>query len=146
MKLATLLLVALTLAGFPALGQQYPNRTIRIVVGFSPGGGTDVSARVVGRKLSESLGQSVVIENRPGASGNTAVGLVAKSAPDGYTLLFSSSAIAFPSLFTNIPFDVNKDLAFISLVAMGPSVLVVHPSLPVKDVKQFIAFARLRPK
>ena len=147
MKLATLLLLALcTLSGFPALGQQYPSRAIRIVVGFSPGGGTDVSARVIGKKLTESLGQPVVIENRAGASGNTAAGLVAKSPPDGYTLLFSSSAIAFPSLFTNIPFDVNKDLAFISLVAMGPSVLVVHPSLPVKDVKQLVALARLRPK
>jgi tripartite-type tricarboxylate transporter receptor subunit TctC len=147
MKLTTLLLLALlTLAGLPALGQQYPNRTIRIVVGFSPGGGTDVSARVIGRKLNESLGQPVVIENRPGASGNTAAGLVAKSAPDGHTLLFASSAIAFPSLFTNLPFDVNKDLAFISLVAMGPSVLIAHPSLPVKDVKQLVALARSRPK
>ena len=113
---------------------------------YPPGGGTDVSARVVARKLNESLGQSVVIENRPGASGNTAAGLVARSAPDGHTLLFASSAIAFPILFTNLPFDVNKDLAFISLVAMGPSVLVAHPSLPVKDVKQLVALARTRPK
>src|SRR5262245_51475702 len=146
MKPATLLLLALTLAVTPALSQQYPNRTIRIVVGFSPGGGTDVSARVVGRKLNESLGQPVVIENRPGASGNTAAGLVVKSVPDGHTLLFASSAIAFPSLFTNLPFDVNRDLAFISLVSMGPSVLVAHPSLPVKDVKQLVALARSRPK
>ena len=147
MKLATLSLLALSLAvAVPAAGQQYPNRAIRVVVGFSPGGGTDVSARIIGRKLNESLGQPVVIENRPGASGNTAAGLVAKSAPDGYTLLFASSAIAFPSLFTNIPFDVNKDLAFISLVAMGPSVLIAHPSLPVKDVKQLVALARARPK
>jgi tripartite-type tricarboxylate transporter receptor subunit TctC len=129
-----------------AHAQQYPNRPIRIIVGFGAGGGVDVSARVVGKKLSESFNQAVVVDNRPGASGNAAGGLVAKSPPDGYTLYMASSAIAFPSLFPNVPFDVNKDFAPVSLVAMGPSVLVAHPGLPVRDIKSFLALARSRPK
>ena len=101
----------------PAAAQQYPNRAIRIIVGYSPGGGVDVSARAIARKLTDTLGQPIVVENRPGASGNAAAALVAKSPPDGYTLFMASSIIAFPSLFPNIPFDINKDLAPISLVA-----------------------------
>jgi tripartite-type tricarboxylate transporter receptor subunit TctC len=134
-----------TLLCLPAFAQQYPNRAIRIVVGYSPGGGVDVSARAVGKKLSESLGQPIVVENRPGASGNAAAAMVAKSPPDGYTLFMASSIIAFPGLFPNIPFDIHKDLAPISLVAMGPSVLVAHPSLPVHDVKQLVALAKAKP-
>jgi len=129
-----------------AQAQQYPNHPIRIIVGFGAGGGVDVSARVVGKKLSESFNQAVMVDNRPGASGNAAGGLVAKSPPDGYTLYMASSAIAFPSLFPNAPFDVNKDFAPVSLVAMGPSVLVAHPGLPVRDIKSFLALARSRPK
>jgi tripartite-type tricarboxylate transporter receptor subunit TctC len=140
---AVLTMLASTL---PATAQPYPSRAIRVVVGYSPGGGVDVSARAIGKKLSESLGQPVVVENRPGASGNAAAAMVAKSAPDGYTLFMASSIIAFPSLFPNLAFDVNKDLLPISLVAMGPSVLVVHPSLPVNDVKQLVALAKARPK
>lgn len=141
-----ILLVSNVLLCLPAGAQQYPNRAIRIVVGYSPGGGVDVSARAIGKKLSETLGQPIVVENRPGASGNAAAALVAKSPPDGYTLFMASSIIAFPSLFPNIPFDINKDLAPISLVAMGPSVLVSHPSLPAQDVKQLVALAKAKPQ
>jgi len=130
----------------PAVAQQYPSRAIRLLVGSAAGGAVDISARVVGKKLSESLGQPVVIENRIGASGNIALGAVAKSPPDGYTLLMTSSVIALPSLFPNITFNATKDLAPISLVAIGPSLLVSHPSLPVKNVQQLIAFAKVRPK
>jgi tripartite-type tricarboxylate transporter receptor subunit TctC len=129
-----------------AHAQPYPNRPIRVIVGFGAGGGVDVSARVVGKKLSESFNQAVVVDNRPGASGNAAGGLVAKSPADGYTLYMASSAIAFPSLFPNAPFDVNRDFAPVSLVAMGPSLLVAHPALPVRDIKSFLALAKSRPK
>jgi tripartite-type tricarboxylate transporter receptor subunit TctC len=126
--------------------QPYPSRPIRFIVGFGAGGGVDVSARMVGKKLSEILNQAVVVDNRPGASGNAAGGLVAKSPPDGYTLYMASSAIAFPSLFPNAPFDVNRDFAPVSLIAMGPSVLVAHPALPVRDIKSLLALAKLRPR
>lgn len=129
-----------------AYAQQYPNRPIRIIVGFGAGGGVDVSARVVGKKLAESFNQAVVVDNRPGASGNAAGGLVAKSPADGYTLYMASSAIALPSLFPNAPFDVIRDFAPVSLVAMGPSVLVAHPALPVRDIKSFLALAKSKPR
>ena len=129
----------------PAYAQPYPTRAVRIVVGYAPGGAVDVSARAIARKLTDALGQQVIVENRAGASGNTAAGMVAKSQPDGYTLFMASSTIAFPSLFLNLPFDIKKDLAPISLVAMGPSVLVVHPSVPVRTVKELVSFARARP-
>ncbi len=129
-----------------ALAQNYPSRPIRVVVGFQPGGGVDISARAIAQKLTESLGQSVIVDNRPGASGNIAAEFVAKAPPDGYTLLMSNSTIAIPSLFAKIPFDVNKDLAPVSLVAMGPSVLVSHPSFPVKTVKDLIALAKAHPR
>jgi tripartite-type tricarboxylate transporter receptor subunit TctC len=128
-----------------AAAQSYPVKTIRIVVGYAPGGGVDVSARTIARRLTETFGQAVVVENRTGASGNTAAGMVAKSAPDGYTLYMASSTIALPGLFLNLPYDVRKDLSPISLVALGPSVLVVHPSVPVRDVKELVQFGRGRP-
>lgn len=131
---------------FPASAQTYPARPIRILVGFQPGGGVDISARAIGQKLSDALGQSVIVENRPGASGNIAADLAAKSPPDGYTLLMANSTISIPALFAKLPFDVTRDLAPVSLVALGPSVLVVHPSVPVKNVKQLIALARAKPR
>jgi tripartite-type tricarboxylate transporter receptor subunit TctC len=128
-----------------ANAQSYPTKPVRIVVGFQPGGGVDLSARAIGKYLSEALGQSVIVDNRPGAAGNIGAALVAKAQPDGYTLLMANSTIATPSLFVNLPFDVNKDLEPVSLVALGPSVLASHPSLPVKSVKELIALARARP-
>ena len=134
---------ALTVAN--AAAQSYPTKPIRIVVGFAPGGGVDKSARAVGKYLGDAIGQQVIVDNRPGAAGNIGAAHVAKSAPDGYTLLMSNSTVSTPSLFVNLPFDINKDLEPVSLVAIGPSVLVAHPSFPVKSVKDLIALARKRP-
>lgn len=130
---------------YPTLAQTYPSRPIRLVVGFAAGGATDLSARVVAQKLSEYLGQQVVVDNRPGASSNLASDIVAHSAPDGYTLLLSNATVAMPSLFAKLPFDVRHDLAPVSLAGYGPLALVVHPSLPVKNVKELVALAKSKP-
>ena len=125
--------------------QQYPARPIRLVVGFAAGGATDLSARVIALKLSETIGQQVVVDNRPGASANLAADLVVRSAADGYTLLLANATIAMPSLFAKLPFDVKKDLTPVSLVGYGPLLLTVHPSLPVKSVKELVALAKRNP-
>ena len=125
--------------------QQYPARPIRLVVGFAAGGATDLSARVIASKLSETIGQQVVVDNRPGASANLAADLVVRSAADGYTLLLANATIAMPSLFAKLPFDVKKDLTPVSLVGYGPLLLTVHPSLPVKSVKELVALAKRNP-
>src|SRR5690606_26514579 len=109
------------------------------------GGAVDISARVVGRGLAETIGQPVVVDNRPGASGNIAAELTTKAAPDGHTLLVANVTIAMPSLFANLPYDVTRDLTPVSLIALGPSVLVVHPSVPAKSLKELIALARAKP-
>ena len=130
-----------------AQAQNYPNRPVRMVVGFPPGGGTDVVARIIAPGLSENLGQSVVIENRPGATGTVAAAAVAKSTPDGYTIMMghvSVNAIA-PSLFPNLQYDVLKDFAPVTLAASVPHFVVVHPSLPVHSIRELIAYARERP-
>jgi tripartite-type tricarboxylate transporter receptor subunit TctC len=128
-------------------GQSYPTRPVRMIVGFPPGGGTDVVARIIAPKLSEYLGQSVVIENRPGATGTVAAGIVAKSPPDGYTIMMGHVAVnaIAPSLFSKLPYDVIKDFAPVTLAAAVPHFIVVHPSLPVTSVKQLIALAKARP-
>jgi tripartite-type tricarboxylate transporter receptor subunit TctC len=125
--------------------QQYPARPIRLVVGFAAGGATDLSARVIALKLSETIGQQVVVDNRPGASANLAADLVVRSAADGYTLLLANATIAMPSLFVKLPFDVKKDLTPVSLVGYGPLLLTVHPSLPVKSAKELVALAKRNP-
>ena len=126
-------------------GQAYPYKPIRFVVGFQPGGGVDMSARTVGQPLGAALGQSVVVDNRPGAAGNIAAGYVAKATPDGYTLLMANSTISSPTLFKSLPFDVRKDLEPVGLIAIGPSVLIVHPSVPARNVKELIALAKAQP-
>jgi tripartite-type tricarboxylate transporter receptor subunit TctC len=128
-----------------ALAQKFPARPVRIVVGFGPGGGTDLAARAIAQKLTESFGSSVVVDNRPGAAGNIAADLVAQAPPDGHTIFMANSTIAIPSLFVKLPFDVRKDFTALSLIALGPSALVVHPSLPVRDVKGLVALARAKP-
>ena len=125
--------------------QQYPARSVRLVVGFTPGGATDISARALAQKLSGPLGQPVVVENRTGAGSTLAAEFVARSAPDGYTLLLANATVAMPSLFARLGFDVRKDLAPVSLVGYGPLVMVAHPSLPAKSVKELIALARRKP-
>jgi tripartite-type tricarboxylate transporter receptor subunit TctC len=127
--------------------ESYPSKTIRMVVGFAPGGGTDVIARIVAQKLSEVLGQSVVVDNRSGATGQLAAETVAKAVPDGYTIMMGHIAAlsVLPSLVPKLPYDVVRDFAPVTLVATGPNVLVVHPSLPVKTIKDVVALARARP-
>jgi len=115
---------------------------VRIVVGFGAGGGTDIAARAIAVKLSDVFNTSFVVDNRPGAAGNLAGDIVAKSNPDGYTMLMANSTIAIPSLSANLPFDIRKDFTPLSLVALGPSVLVVHPTVPASTVKDLVALAK----
>ena len=128
-------------------GQAYPVKPIRIIVPAVPAGGTDILARLLSPKLTELLGQSIIVENRGGASTNIGTELVARAAPDGYTVLIATTPHAInPSLFRKLPFDPINDFTMISQLALTQNVLVVHPSLPVKDVKEFIAFATARPR
>jgi tripartite-type tricarboxylate transporter receptor subunit TctC len=124
---------------------QYPAKPIRLVVGFAPGGGTDIIARLLGQKLTERWGQPVVVDNRLGASGNIAADLVARSASDGYTLLMAFSSHASNAAVSRLPFDINKDFSSISLVASGPAVVLAHPGLPAKTLAELIAYARAHP-
>lgn len=129
------------------LAQAWPAKPVRFILGFPPGGGSDILGRIVAAKMQEQMGQTVVIENRPGASGNIAAEQVAKSAPDGYTIYLAQiAAVAIsPSLFPKLGYDPLRDFAPISLIATGPNVLVVHPALPVKNVKDLIALAKRNP-
>jgi tripartite-type tricarboxylate transporter receptor subunit TctC len=143
-------LVALTGAGGSLLAPgaaraqgAYPSRPIKLVVPFAPGGGVDLIARVVGQKLGERLGQSIVIDNKAGASSMLGTDLVAKSAPDGYTLLMSSSSIAAnQSLFKKVPYDPRKDFLPIGMVANAPAIVTVHPGVQARTLQQFVALAR----
>ena len=138
------LLLAATNAS--ALAQSvWPSRPLRIISGFAPGGATDIAARAAAQKLTESLGQTVVVENRPGASGNLAAEMVARGAADGYAIYLANATMATPSLFAKVPFDINKDFAFISMIGMGPSALVLHPSVPARNVKELLALGRKHP-
>lgn len=134
------------LAANVALAQDYPLKPIRLIAPFAPGGATDVLARIAGQKLNERLGQPVVVENRTGAGGNIGAEQVARAAPDGYTLLMGGvpHAIAV-SLYPKLGYDLTKDLVAIAEVASFPSMIVLHPSLPAKSVKELIALARARP-
>jgi tripartite-type tricarboxylate transporter receptor subunit TctC len=126
--------------------QGYPNKAIRIVVPFAAGGPTDVVARLIGAKVGESLGQQVIIENVLGASGNIGTRNVARAAPDGYTLLVTASGfVVNPSLYANSPYDAIKDFAPITVAASAPNVLITHPSLEVKTVKELVALIRANP-
>ena len=125
---------------------SYPTRPIKILVPFPPGGPTDLVARVIAEAMSQDLGQPVVIDNRPGANGNVAVEAVAKSEPDGYTLVYNTSAVSIsPALYPKLGYDVERDFAPIALTATVPLVLIVHPSIPAKTVQDFIAYARSKP-
>ena len=143
---AAALLVACTLLlSTPGGAQTYPARPVRIIVGFAAGGAVDISARVIALKLSESLGQQVIVDNRPGAAQNLAAELVVRSAPDGHTLLFANAPIAMPSLFARLSFDVRKDFTPVSLGGYGPLLLTVHPSLPAKSLKELLVLAKRSP-
>ena len=126
--------------------QGYPAKAIRVVVPYAPGGATDLTARLVGQKMQEAMKQNVLVDNSPGAGGVIGTDIVAKAAPDGYTVLIAVPAeIAILPHLQKMPYDVARDLAPVSLAAVTPLVLVVHPSLPVRSVKDLIAFARARP-
>ena len=129
-----------------AAAQSYPSKPVRVIVPVPPGGIVDVVVRVLGQKMTEVMGQSVVIDNRPGASTNIGTEIVARAPGDGYTLLSNSLPLVVnPSLFPKLPFDVEKDLAPVSMVASAAYVIVVHPSVPAKSVKELIALARTKP-
>ena len=141
----SLVAVALACAVPTALAQAYPAKPIRLIVGFTPSGGVDINARLLGPKITEYLGQQVIIENRPGAGTNIANEYVAKSPPDGYTLLVNTAALAINlSLYKKVPYEA-RDFAPVSILSMSPNILVVHTSVPVKNVKEFIALAKSRP-
>jgi tripartite-type tricarboxylate transporter receptor subunit TctC len=140
-----LLLLALSAASW-SHAQPYPAKPVRVVIGYAPGAGNDVIGRLVFAELSKSFGQQFIVDNRPGASGNIAAEMVARSAPDGYVLLNAPGSIAMSSsLFTKLPYDLFNDLEPVAIMASVPFVLAVHPSLPVKSVRELIAFAKARP-
>lgn len=140
------LATALALGALPAWSQTYPSKPVRLVVGFAPGGSTDVVARMLARKLGESFGQPVIVDNRPGASSNIAAQHVARSPADGYTLLYMTSTLAVnASLYESLPFSLLQDFVAVTPVVDIPSILSVHPSLPVNSVKELIALAKKRP-
>jgi tripartite-type tricarboxylate transporter receptor subunit TctC len=129
-----------------ARGQSYPTHPVRIISGFPPGGISDTYARLIAQWLSEHLGQQFIVENRPGAGGTLAAEAVAKSTPDGYTLLLTTSADAWNmSLYQKLNFDIVRDFAPVATISRGPGILVVHPSLPVKTVPELIAYAKSNP-
>jgi tripartite-type tricarboxylate transporter receptor subunit TctC len=143
---AWILAAAIALLAPPALAQSYPSAPIRIVVPFPPGGGTDILARILAQKLNEASGQPAVVDNRAGAGGTIGSALVAKSSADGHTILIMPAGIAaHASLYKTLPYDPARDLAPVSRLASGPLVLVVHPSMPAKSIKEFTALAKKRP-
>jgi tripartite-type tricarboxylate transporter receptor subunit TctC len=143
---AAIVLAALTLTSTGAFAQAYPTKPIRIFVGYAPGGGTDIMARTVAAKLTESMKQQVIVDNRPGANGNVAAKIAAGSPADGYTVLFMSVAhIMSKPVYSNLGYDIERDLAPITVVSSVPNAFCVHPTLPVRTVKDMIALARSRP-
>jgi tripartite-type tricarboxylate transporter receptor subunit TctC len=145
--LAGAMLAMWTVACWPQAGNpNFPTRPVRMVVAFTPGGGTDIIARIVAQKLTERWGQAVVVENRAGAAGNIGTEMVARSAPDGYTILMAfSSHASNPALYDKLPFDVNKDFSSITMVGTAPMVVTASPKLPAKTLAELIAYARARP-
>ncbi len=146
-RLLSIAAAALALSGVSARAQTWPSQNITLVVPFTPGGSTDILARLLGQKLGEALGQSVVIESRPGAGGSLASGQVARARPDGNTLIMGhiGTLSVNPGLYKDLPYDPLKSFAHISLLAKVHNVLVAHPSLPVKNVREFIDYAHANP-
>ena len=139
---AVLLLVGIT----PSLAEGYPNKPVRVVVGFPAGGPTDVIARIVSQKLSDSLGQQFYVENMGGAGGNIAAGQVARATPDGYTIMaVSTGFVVNPSLYAKVPYDAVKDFAPVTLIAVSPNVVVVNPSVPAKTLPELVQLIRDNP-
>ncbi len=134
------------LAGAAPAQTAYPDKPIKLVLAFPPGGPTDLVARVLAQKLGEQMGQTVIVENKPGANGNIAAELVAKSLPDGYTVFYNTSAVALsPALYKKLGYDVLSDFLPVALTAVIPLVLAVHPSLPVTTIQEFIDYLKVNP-
>jgi tripartite-type tricarboxylate transporter receptor subunit TctC len=130
----------------PACAQDFPSRALRLIVPYGPGGITDITARVISPGMSEDLAQQVVVENRAGGAAIPGMDLVAKAKPDGYTLLAATTALAAqPVLFRKLPYQAEKDFTPISLIVVSPTVLVVHPSIPARSVKELVALAKAGP-
>ena len=139
---------AVALPAMPRTGraQSYPTRPVRVIVPFAPGGPADVLARLLAQKISQTLGQQFYVENQPGAGGNLGMGAGARAAPDGYTItVIGTSFVVNPSLYSKIPYDPVKDFAPVTLAAISPNVLVVHPSIPAKSVRDLVEFLRANP-
>jgi tripartite-type tricarboxylate transporter receptor subunit TctC len=129
-----------------ASSRDYPVKPIRVIVPYAPGGGTDTTARILAQKLTEQWGQSVIVDNRPGAAGIIGSDIVAKATPDGYTLLVVAGAHAInPSLYSKLPYDTVKDFAPVAFLVTAPNILVVNPSIPATSVKELIALAKAKP-
>jgi tripartite-type tricarboxylate transporter receptor subunit TctC len=140
------LLLLLAAAAFPAAAQTYPDRPIRLIVSYPPGGGTDVTARQIVTPLSERLGRQIVIDNRAGAGSTLGTHLVAKASPDGYTLLMSDTTFGIvPGLYPKVPYDALRDFVPVTQVTSVPGALVVHPSVPANSVKELVALAKAKP-
>ncbi len=138
--------VAMTFVAVSACAQNYPTRPVRMIVPFAPGGGTDISARVLAEGLTNVLGQTIVVDNRPGAGSTLGTDLAAKANPDGYTILLGNISMAFnAALYRKLPYDTLRDLKAVSLVTDQPNILVAHPSLPAKSLGEFVALARSQP-
>lgn len=143
--LAAAISAGLLIAGV-AFGQAYPTKPIRIVVGFTPGGTTDILARELGARMQESWGQSAVVDNRPGAGGNIGAAAVAKAAPDGYTLLLATNSFAInPAIYSKMPYDTINDFMPITFIGSVTNIFFAHPSVPVKTMKDVVALAKSRP-
>jgi tripartite-type tricarboxylate transporter receptor subunit TctC len=147
-----LLCAAAVVFGLPggpdrAQAQSFPNRTITLVIPFAPGGSTSIVGRVIADKMSQLLGENIVVDNRPGAGGTVGTRAVAKSDPDGYTILlgYTGTLAIGPSLYKNVGYDPRKDFAPIGLIGNAPNSLVVHPSFPVKTVAELVAYAKANP-
>jgi tripartite-type tricarboxylate transporter receptor subunit TctC len=145
-KSAPLVVAALGAIGFaaaPAAAQDYPTRTIRIILPFAAGGGTDLLARQLAQRFTEALGQTAVVDNRPGAGGNLGAEIVAKAQPDGYTLLLSTASTAVnATLYPKLPFDIRKDFVTISQVGQSPILVTTHPSLPARNVRELVELSK----
>jgi tripartite-type tricarboxylate transporter receptor subunit TctC len=144
---ALIMVVPIVFGGSDVVAQQFPSQPVRVVVPFPPGGGTDILVRLIQDKFSAKLGQPVVIDNRPGASGNIGGGVVAKSKPDGYTLLVQATIVGiYPTVFASLPYDPQKDFAWIGGVAESPAVIVTNPNSKHKTIADLMREAKARPK
>jgi len=145
MKHVVALILAVATGAAFAQSPAYPTKSIRMVIALAPGGGVDTTGRFIGGKLNQMWGQPVVADNRPGAGGSIASDLVAKSPPDGYTILVNSSGVVITPSLMKLGYDAHKDLIPVTMAFISPGVMVVHPSIPVKNVKELIGFAKARP-